>query len=187
MEPILMDFPTEFTTERLFIRMPLQGDGKKVYEALMASMSELKPWMPFAQREQKEEEVELNIRQSQIEFLQRKDLRLLVYLKETDDFVASAGLHRIAWDVRKFEIGYWIDSRYSRKGYMTEAVEGITKYAVKELGARRLEIRCDPLNKKSRAIPERLGFILEGILKQNAVSADREKGLRDTCIYAKTF
>jgi RimJ/RimL family protein N-acetyltransferase len=186
MNPILKDFPEEFSTERLLIRMPRPGDGKAVYDAIMASINELKHWMPFAQKEQSEQDVELNIRSSYISFLKREDLRLLVFLKETGEFVASSGLHRINWSIPKFEIGYWIDSRFSGKGYMTEAVKGISDFAFQELNARRLEIRCDASNYKSRAIPERLGFSLEGILKNHDLSADTNE-LRDTCIYAKTI
>jgi ribosomal-protein-serine acetyltransferase len=184
MNPILKEFPTEFFTDRLLIRMPQPGDGKAVYQAIQASIAELKPWMPFAQKEQSEQDVELNIREAHVKFLQREDLRLLIFRKDTGEFIASSGLHRINWDVPKFEIGYWIDTRHSGKGYMTEAVQGITRFAFHELKARRVEIRCDSRNKKSRAIPERLGFTLEGILKNDALSADG-KQLRDTCVYAK--
>lgn len=186
MNPVLIDFPTEFYTERLQIRMPMPGDGLLVHRALQASIHELKPWLPFAQKEQSEEEVEANIRMAHADFLSRKDLRLLVFLKETGDFVASAGLHRINWQIPKFEIGYWIDSRYSGQGFITEAVQGITDFAKDELKAKRLEIRCDTENVRSRAVPERLGFTLEGILKYNDLSTDGSK-LTDTCIYAKTF
>lgn len=185
MNPMLIEFPEEFSTERLVIRMPKPGDGKVVYDAMMASMNELKQWLPFAQKEQTEQDVELNIRSAHISFLKREDLRLLVFLKETGEFIASSGLHRINWSVPKFEIGYWIDSRFSGKGYMTEAVKGISEFAFHELKARRVEIRCDVRNLKSRAIPERLGFTLEGILKNDALSVDG-KELRDTCVYAKT-
>ncbi|GIN57280.1 GNAT family N-acetyltransferase [Lederbergia ruris] len=184
MNPILKEFPEEFSTERLVIRMPRPGDGKVVHEAIRASINELKPWMPFAQKEQSEQDVEVNIRSAYISFLKREDLRLLVFLKETGEFVASSGLHRIDWSIPKFEIGYWIDSRFSGEGYMTEAVKGIAQFAFRELQARRVEIRCDAKNMKSRAIPERLGFSLEGILKNDDVSPDTNQ-LRDTCIYAK--
>ncbi len=50
MNPLLFDFPSEFYTERLLIRMPKPGDGKAVYDAIQASMKELKPWMVFAQK-----------------------------------------------------------------------------------------------------------------------------------------
>lgn len=68
MNPILREFPEEFSTERLVIRMPKFGDGKVVHAAITASINELKPWLPFAQKEQSEEEVELNIREANISF-----------------------------------------------------------------------------------------------------------------------
>lgn len=185
MNPLLLDLPTEFETDRLLIRMPLPGDGAVTCESINHSLPELKPWMPFAQKEQTIEDTEINIRQAYINFLNRTDLRLLVFKKDTGEFVASSGLHRINWEVPKFEIGYWIDTRFSGNGYMTEAVQGITDFAVRELKARRVEIRCDALNVKSRAIPERLGFTLEGILKSESISVEGE--LRDTCVFAKVF
>ncbi|NMH73948.1 GNAT family N-acetyltransferase [Bacillus sp. RO2] len=182
-KPILKDFPYEFTTERLLVRMPLPGDGSAVHDAIIHSLPELKPWMIFAQHDQKVEDVEANIRESHAQFLQRKDLRLMVFLKETGEFVASSGLHRIDWSIPKFEIGYWIDSRHSGKGYITEAVEGISQFAFEQLGANRVEIRCDSNNVKSRAVAERAGYTLEGILKSSERDVNGE--LRDTCVFAK--
>jgi RimJ/RimL family protein N-acetyltransferase len=78
----------------------------------------------------------------------------LIFDKETEQFIGLSGLYKPDWEIRKFEIGYWIDTRMSGKGYMTDAVQGITNFAFTELKARRVEIRCDTLNYKSKAIPE---------------------------------
>ncbi|MHA6252806.1 GNAT family N-acetyltransferase [Oceanobacillus sp. CAU 1775] len=185
MNPLLIEFPEEFTTERLIIRAPKPGDGKAIHEAMMASIKELKPWMAFAQSEQTLEETEINVRNAAIAFLKRENLRLHCYDRETGVYILTSGLHRMDWNVRRFEIGYWIDSRYSGKGYVTEAVEGITNFAFDVLDANRIEIRCDERNIKSRAVPERLNFKLEGILKNNALSPDK-KAIINTCVYAKT-
>lgn len=185
MNPILRDFPSEFYTERLLVRMPMPGDGKVVFDAIEASLEELKPWMPFAHYNQTVEDVEANIREAHLKFLKREDLRMLVFHKGTWEFIASTGLHRINWDVPKFEIGYWIDSRHSGKGYMTETVQGLTDFAFDVLGAKRVEVRCDAFNKRSAAVAERLGFKLDAILKNDDVAVVG-KELRDTCIYSKT-
>jgi RimJ/RimL family protein N-acetyltransferase len=184
MKPILIDFPEEFFTERLLIRKPMPGDGKAVYEAMQASLNELKPWMPWAHNNQTVDDVEGNIRDAHAKFLTREDLRLHIFHKVTGEFIGSSGLHRINWDIPKFEIGYWIDTRLSGKGYITEAGGGITDFAFKELNAKRVEIRCDSQNVRSRAIPEKLGYTLEGILKNDGISCEGTD-LRDTCVYAK--
>jgi RimJ/RimL family protein N-acetyltransferase len=186
MKPILREFPEEFTTERLLIRKPFPGDGKVVYEAIQASLNELKPWMQWAHTNQSEQDVEANIRDSIAKFITREDLRLHLFNKETGEFIGSSGLHRIDWNVPKFEIGYWIETRHSGKGYIMEATEAITNFAFKELKAMRVEIRCDSKNIKSRAIPEKLGFTLEGILKYDSISVE-SKDPRDTCVFAKTI
>ncbi|WP_054705163.1 GNAT family N-acetyltransferase [Bacillus sp. JCM 19041] len=185
MNPILLDFPNEFYTERLHIRMPMHGDGQAMYESIEASKKEISPWLPFARQEQTVEEVEINIREAHIKFLKREDLRLLVFEKETGELVASSGLHQIDWTVPKFEIGYWIDTRHGGKGYITEAVKGIADFAFTQLKARRVQIRCDPKNKRSSAVAERAGFTLEGILKNDERSLDGDS-LTDTCVYAMT-
>lgn len=185
MNPILIDFPTQFTTERLLIRMPVPGDGKIIYESVLSSLMELKQWLPFAQYEQTEESMEANIREAHAKFIQREDMRLLIFHKETKQFIGSSGLHNPDWRIPKFEIGYWIDTRCSGQGFMTEAVQGIADFAFSALLARRVEIRCDTLNDKSKAIPERLGFTLEGVLVNDDISADGTR-LRDTFIFAKT-
>lgn len=184
MKPILIDFPEEIFTKRLLIRKPMPGDGKAVYAAIKASLNELKPWMPWAHTNQTVEDVEGNIRDAHAKFLTREDLRLHIFHKVTGEFIGSSGLHRINWDIPKFEIGYWIDTRLSGKGYITEAAEGITDFAFKELNAKRVEIRCDSQNVRSRAIPEKLGYTLEGILKNDGISGEGTD-LRDTCVYAK--
>ncbi|WP_059104450.1 GNAT family N-acetyltransferase [Shouchella shacheensis] len=184
MNPGIPQVPDSFETKRLFIRLPLPGDGKAVHEAQQASMHDLLPWMAWAHHVSSVEQTEEGVRQAHNDFLRRKDLRFHVFSKQTGRFIASSGLHQINWYVPRMEIGYWIDSRHSGKGYMTEAVAGIAEFAFYKLNAHRLEICCDPLNAQSRAIPERLGFSLEAILKQDDRSADG-RSFRDTCLYAK--
>jgi len=162
---LLFEFPTEFYSDRLCIRMPQKDDGAKIYESIIASKDDFINWLPFANGELSVENSENNIREGISDFIARKDLRLLVFLKDTDTLIASSGLHRIDWSVPKFEIGYWIDSRYSGKGYMTEAVKRIVQFAFEDLQANRLEICCDSNNLKSKRIPERIGFDFEGELK----------------------
>ena len=185
MNNLVKPFPDRIDSERLYIRPILPGDGKKVHEAINRSREEFKQWLPFAHKQQTAEETEENIIRAYAAFLLREDIRLHIFRKEDDAFIGATGLHRINWDIPKFEIGYWIDTQYSGKGYMTEAVGALTRFAFQDLSANRVEIRCDPDNINSRRIPERLGYTLEGILQQDSLSADGST-VRDTCIFAKT-
>lgn len=63
--------------------------------------------MPCAHNNPTIEESEAVIRRSRLQFIERIDLRLLLVHKTTGQLVGSSGLHRIDWQARKFEIGYW--------------------------------------------------------------------------------
>lgn len=153
-KPILFDFPYSFDTERLTIRGPLPGDGKEIHTAVMESLDELQPWMPWAVGKiLNEKEYEVRAREGQIKFLSREDLWMMLLLKGTNIIIGGSGLHRINWAVPRFEIGYWVRTSYARQGFITEAVAGITDFAFNILGAKRVEIRCDALNSRSAAIP----------------------------------
>jgi ribosomal-protein-serine acetyltransferase len=104
MNPILIDFPNQFTTERLLIRTPLSGDGKVVYESISSSIDELKEWLHFfAKNDHSEQSIEENLREANVKFIRREDLRLLIFDKETKQFIGLSGLNKPDWEIRKFE------------------------------------------------------------------------------------
>ncbi|PGZ94936.1 GNAT family N-acetyltransferase [Bacillus pseudomycoides] len=184
MNPILLDVPSQIETERLILRAPLQsGDGSIVNIAIKNSFNELKAWLPFAQNIPAVEETEINLREAHIKFLKRESFRFLIFHKDTNDFIGTVSLQGINWDIPKCEIGYWINTTFSGNGYMVEAVKELTDFGLNQIQFKRIEIRCESTNLKSRSIPEKLGFELEGILKNEDLSADG-KTLTNTCIYA---
>ncbi|MBP0725775.1 GNAT family N-acetyltransferase [Bacillus sp. RG28] len=184
MNPLLLEIPTKIDTKRLYLRIPMAGEGETVNASIRASINELKLWLPLYQSMPEITETEITVRRAHNQFLNRESLRFFIFSKETDEFIGTCSLHNINWDIPKFEIGYWIDIRFSGKGFMTEAIQRLTHFAIQELNGRRIEIRCESSNMKSRTIPEKLGFELEGILRNEDFSADGKK-LIDTCIYAK--
>jgi ribosomal-protein-serine acetyltransferase len=87
--------------------------------------------------------------------------------------------------VPKFEIGYWLRPAHRGRGYVTEAVKALSRFAREHLQVHRLEIRTDARNKASAAVARRAGFKLEGRLRNE--SRDNENKLRDTLVFARTF
>ena len=172
--PILRDFPESFETERLLICSPLPGDGLEMHAAVNESLDELLPWMDWPEQYKTVEDSEEKTRRNRIRFLERSDLLLLLFLKGTNTLVGGSGLHRMDWSVPRFEIGYWCRTRFVGSGYITEAVRGITTFAFERLGARRVEIRCDTLNRRSVTVAERAGYRLEGELRNAEVGAEGE-------------
>ena len=182
-DPILRDFPEQFESERLLIRAPLPGDGAEIHAAITESLDELRPWMPWAHLDQSVEDIEANVRHARAEFLARHDMRLHLYLRDGGAFVGSSGLHRIDWTVPRFEIGYWIRTSMTGRGFATEATRRIADYAFDELGAERVEIWCDAANERSAAVAERAGFAFEARLIRNR--RDTSGALTDSLCFAR--
>ena len=165
MEPILRDIPLAFESERLTIRCPQPGDGAALNAAVIESLAELRPWMPWAQQAPTVAESEASVRKGHARFLQREDFWLLLFLKETETLVGCSGLHDPDWAVPRFEIGYWVRTSFAGQGYITEAAAAIANFAFETLGARRVQIACAATNERSAAVARRLGFTLEGTLR----------------------
>lgn len=180
---ILIDLPEVFETERLMVRAPRWGDGAVLNAAILESLDELRPWMPWAQAAPTLEESEENVRKARLSFLQRRDLRLPFFRKDNGAFVGSSGLHRIDWNAGKFEVGYWVRTSQSGRGFVTEAVAAITELAIHQLAANRVEIRCDARNLRSKRVAERTGFTLEGVLRSE--KRDVAGALADTLVFAQ--
>jgi len=181
--PLLLDVPEELTTERLFLRPPRPGDGSMVNEAIAESIEELKIWMPWARTMPTREETETWCRQAHVKFLSREQFPWLCFLKENGKFIGAPGIPRLNWAVPKFEIGYWVRTSCVGSGYISEATAKLTEFAFDVLKGRRVEICMDDLNTKSWRIAERLGFELEGILRNEV--RDNAGKLRRTRVYAK--
>jgi RimJ/RimL family protein N-acetyltransferase len=162
MNPILLNIPDHFSTERLDIRAPRPGDGVELNAAVNETWEDLSTWAPWARVRPTLEESEALMREAVAKWLRREDLWMLAFLKGTGTLVASSGLTRMDWSVPRFEVGYWCRKRFVGQGYVTEAVRGIVDFAVRELGAKRLHLLIDSRNARSRRVAERAGFQLEG-------------------------
>jgi ribosomal-protein-serine acetyltransferase len=76
------------------------------------------------------------------------------------------GYDPIDWENHSTEVGYWLGEEYQGQGLATIACRALVEHAFLELGLNRVSIACATENKKSCAIPERLGFRREGVQRQ---------------------
>jgi RimJ/RimL family protein N-acetyltransferase len=180
--PILHDVPTAFETERLVIRAPQPEEGAVLNAAILDSLEELKPWMPWVHPAPSVEDSEIHARHAHAKFLMREELYWRLWLKASGDLIGCSGLHRINWSIPKFEIGFWCRTQYSGQGYISEAVRGITRMAFENLDAQRVEIQCDARNERSRRVMERCNFTHEGRLRRDTIAPDGS--LRDTLVFS---
>ncbi len=183
-KPILRDLPDMLTGPRVLLRPVRPGDGAVIYEAVEESRAEIGPWLPWVEKTQSAEDSEEYARQEAALWLTREELAVGIWDHATGWFLGGSGLIRIDWAVPAFEIGYWLRTSAWGQGYASETVQVLCQFAFGTLGANRVEIRLDPQNARSRAVPDRLGFVLEATLRNQVRDGAGE--LRDTLIFALT-
>lgn len=83
-----------------------------------------------------------------------------------DQPAGAIDLHGIEWSASSAYIGYWLSEEMQGRGIMTRCVQALTNLAVRELGLHRIAIRVAPGNARSRAIPRRLGYRYEALLRE---------------------
>jgi RimJ/RimL family protein N-acetyltransferase len=172
----------ELRGERVVVRPYRESDAQALYEAVAESRDHLRPWMPFADEHQTVDESRHWIIQQMAHWILRDDLMLSIWEQESDRYLGGTGLYPHNWEIGYFEIGYWIRAFAEGHGYIAESVRLVTDYAFDNLKANRIEIRCDELNARSAAIPNRLGYVLEGRLRNHLATSDGR--LRTTLIFS---
>src|SRR5581483_4259141 len=103
---------------------------------------------------------------------------LTCVVRHRGDIAGAIGLHTIDALNRATSIGYWLDEARSGRGIMTRACRAVITCAFRDYGLHRVEIRCATGNFRSCAIPRRLGFVEEGVLRQAGFLRDRWVDLR---------
>lgn len=161
------ELKTEFLLDGLVMRAWREDDIHAALEIVLENREHLHTYMQWMTPEYSIEESRKFLHEGIKNRLDRTTLGLA--LIENARLIGSTGFNRLDWKARVCEIGYWIDHRHEGKGIVTKACRAMIDYAFDELGMNRVEIRCSTENVRSAAVPERLGFKLEGTLRQAEV------------------
>jgi len=84
-----------------------------------------------------------------------------------DNLCGSMRVKDIDHGDRKASIGYFLGSRFSGKGIVSSALRAVLEWCFDTLGLNRVELRCATGNAPSIRVAQRLGFVREGLLRQD--------------------
>lgn len=185
---ILLDLPIPIETPRLILRPPQVGEGKMLNSAVLENFAVLNKFMPWAQERPSIDDSEEVVRREAANWIFKKtedpELMLFIINKTNHDLIGATGFHNIDWEVPCVETGYWGQKKYSGQGFITEAINALTRYAFNALQVKRITITCDVDNERSKKVPERLGYRLESIMKANRVKPVSGE-VSDTLVYVR--
>ena len=158
------------------LRRYVPGDIEALWQAVQEERERLRVWMPWVDGTRTIDD--------QRGWLERviadEDNLDGTALWVDGDYAGGVGLTFGPFGVEA-EIGYWIRSAYEGRGLITRAVVAMTDLAFRERGVHRVVIRAGVENARSRAVPERLGFTMEGVARGGERGAD---GYYDLAVFA---
>ncbi|MCI3276328.1 GNAT family N-acetyltransferase [Streptomyces cylindrosporus] len=153
--------PVTLTTPRLLLRPPGPQDTDAVYKA--AQDPEIQRWTTIPSPYLPEHAQAFTQQMVPDGWADGTMLDWGLFLPEGEELVGMIGLYMRSLSTA--EIGFWGTKEHRGKGYVTEAVATISRWAFAELSVDRVEWRAEVGNAPSRAVAERAGFVVEGTLR----------------------
>ena len=146
-------------------------DAATVFAVVERNREHLRQWLPWVDRSHSPEDIRQFILRVQAQFEADQGPNAGIWVEGV--LAGNVGCHPIDWANRSCSLGYWIDAAQQGKGVITRCCTAMLDYLFGELRLHRVEIRCGTGNTRSGAIPERLGFTREGLLRQGEWVNDR--------------
>lgn len=157
--------------EEIEFRLPEERFAEEATALVRRNLKYLSEWLPWVHENFSVEDALEFVRRNRRNFAENRGYG--VHIIYRGQHAGNIGYNNIDWKNRSTEIGYWLAASFQGKGIMTRACRAFVSYAFDELKLNRIDIRCGVGNTKSRAIPERLGFKQEGVLRQAELLRDK--------------
>ena len=145
------------------LRVLHEDDASELFELTDDNRAHLRRWLPWLDVVTREADTRAYLRAT---MKQRKEGRGPVFGIHHESRLAGVIGFLPLDRVNRFgEIGYWLAANKQGRGIMTECCRFVVRYGFLTLDLNRVQIAAATENRHSRAIPERLGFKLEGVLR----------------------
>ncbi|MFC4024220.1 GNAT family N-acetyltransferase [Oceanobacillus longus] len=149
--------------ENIVLKQLKLQDANELFELTDYARDYLREWLPWVDTTIKPEDtlafIDHTLRSAEL----KTGFTTGIFFKKK--LVGLIGFNHLDWTNKIGYIGYWLSPDYQGHGIMTNAVRALTDYAFAKLELNRVDIRAAYENKKSRSIPERLGFTEEGKIR----------------------
>ena len=149
--------------------------AKKMYDVVVADRKNLLPYMEWATEEitSKAEGLYDFLNDASQKRKDKKKYEFCIFVN--GEFLGGIGVFNISESGKSAEIGYWLKKSGRGKGYMSEAVKVIEEeFFSGEDSFNKLRICCDSENDKSASVAKRLGYHLDGIMREEHWSTTKK-------------
>jgi ribosomal-protein-serine acetyltransferase len=142
------------------LRLLQRADVDELFALVDSNRQYLRVWLPWVDETTTTTVIRDFIQSTLQQFAD--NLGFVAAICYQQKIVGIIGHNRIVWEHRIGYLGYWLAEAHQGKGLMTTSCRALVDYSFGTMNLNRLVITCATQNQKSRAIPERLGFVHEG-------------------------
>lgn len=151
-------------TETIWLELIAPQHSVGLYAIAEKNRETLRPWLPWVDRMADVRFIEQYIQGALMRHKEGQEYAFVI--EEAGKIIGRIGVYKIDPFNKIGEIGYWLDRDSGGRGIATQSTAALLSFCFDTLQLNRVEIRCAVENVKSQAVPQRLGFELEGIFKQ---------------------
>jgi ribosomal-protein-serine acetyltransferase len=149
--------------ERTILRSPRLADAGPLFAAIDASRAYLRRWLPWVDGSTSPEHTREFLRGAIAGTAEGKSLILVI--EHEGQPCGTAGFNWIDAANGTCEIGYWLREDLQGRGIITGCCRALVTHAFDGLGLYSVRIAAAVENERSRRVPERLGFRLDGVIR----------------------
>ncbi len=150
--------------ERTLLRSVSELDAAPMFALIDANRAHLRRWLPWVDGVRAATETR--------EFLRGVALRegdgssLELAIERDGELAGIAGFRTLDPANRAGDLGYWLRADRERRGVVTACCRALVRHGFGALGLNRISLAAAVENARSRRVAERLGFRLEGVLRE---------------------
>lgn len=159
--------------EQLQLRMFTVDDADALFKLTMASKPYLREWLGWLDYTETVEDSRQNIEGRIKGLMETGGYPKSFAIVYQGELAGTIGFNDIDRGIKCGTVGYWLGQEFQGKGIMSQALETVIDYGFRDLKLDKIEIRVATENMKSRALPERFGFLEEGVLRNAEWLYDR--------------
>lgn len=159
--------PDQIETDRLILRRFHRRDVSSLEESVRSSLADLNEWLPWAHMDYTRDDAVAFVRDSVQAWREEKAFDFAIRPREDPErHLGNISIWQTSRTGRIGEIGYWVRTDLTGRGYATEATRALMRVGFEVLGLHKVTLRIAVGNRGSERVAEKLGFTAEGLLRE---------------------
>ena len=171
----------ELTDGIIVIKKIIPNYVPLLYQAVFESKEALEVWLPWCHSDYKIEETKGWVNFQQAAWNDKLEFSFGIFEVNSNRFVGGCGINQINWMYKIGNVGYWIRTGATGKGYASAAARLCAEFGFVDLQLNRIEIVAAKDNIASQKAAEKTGATKESLARKRLIVGDK---VHDAFVYS---